>query len=164
MKQTRKNPFAQATTFTGPPQPPPSNYGEEIAEDPTFQEISHKKGPFAGQGSAFPARAQNPFGSTPNYHQEEDYSDFNPPNKQANFNTQQPFGNSGWSTGERRAQPFTQPTNSSPNEFQDGYSKPGFSVIGGEGNEYNYSGYVNEPPILEGKFLILRILLEIEFG
>lgn len=151
MKTSRKNPFAQATAYNGPAQPPMQQYNDEIAEDPTFQEISNNKGGFNTQGGGFKNRATNPFANQQTYAQEEDYSDFNPPNQRDDFNKPQQFSNVGWSTGERRTQPFGQFNAGSPNDFQADHSNQKFNEMGGA---HHMVDDMHEPPLLEGKISV----------
>lgn len=147
MKQSRSNPFAQATAFNGSTQAPRNDYNDEISEDPTFQEISQPKPTFNSQNTGFGNRKRNPFENQQNFSAPEDYSDFNPPNFQSHTAPANQFGNSGWNTGGARAQPFPSAPTSSPNDFQ-GHN---YNAMGNNKAEQNMGGYIDEPPLLEGK-------------
>ena len=158
MKVSRKNPFGQATVYKGPTQAPSEEFGDEISEDLTFQEISTNKGGFNTQADSSKNRATNPFANQQIYAQEEDYSDFNPPNQRDDSSKQQQFSNVGWSTGERRTQPFGQFNAGSPNDFQADYSNQKFNEMGGV--QQHMIDDLHEPPLLEGKFYKAFVFLQ----
>lgn len=81
--KTRKNPFAQATDYNGPPVQSQNNMSAEMGEDPMFKMVSKQPNPF-----------DNNMNSNFN-----SYEDFQADNVNNDFNSYDGFSNSGWNTG-----------------------------------------------------------------
>lgn len=141
MKNTRKNPFGNATPYTGPSMTTQSQWSSEISEDPDFNSISKEGAPFQTRQSQGPFKNTNQFGDPNAYGAQEDYSDFNPPAQNFQQNSwNADFGNSGWKTGAPIKNPFGQ------DDVQQNYANTGY-------DNAEAQMYDAEPPLLEGMFL-----------
>jgi hypothetical protein len=161
-RTSRKNPFGDATAYSGPQQQDDNNFHSDVAEDPSFQDVSNSHSGWNQPAPVNRVRTNNPYGSTQSgFTPQEDYSDLNAPNVKPSYNSQPAFNNSGWTTGAQTPQ-APQDFNRYNQEQPNGFQKPSYpnSDAYGDSQMFNQS---EEPPLLEGQFTIIFHLKNHQF-